>query len=204
MINTITEDMGIIEKYRLSPTELFVVRILMLASEEDDSFLARYFSLSEDVRGDFRGLLFRLQDKGILNKSYKVPDKGKAFDPYEVVEHFNKSFVKQFLKASFDMGKELFENYPMFGNINGNVVPLRGISKKFNSLEDFYRAYGKSINWNPETHKRIMECLNWAKENTQFIQFSLASFVVDRRYEELEALRNGDIVNVNYSAVKMI
>jgi hypothetical protein len=92
----------------------------------------------------------------------------------------------------------------MFGNINGACVPLRGISRKFDSPEDFYRAYGKAINWNAETHNKIMELLNWAKENTQFIQFTLASFVVDRRWEELEALRNGDIANIDYNAVKMI
>jgi hypothetical protein len=102
------------------------------------------------------------------------------------------------------MGKELFDTYPMFGNINGNTTPLRGISKKFDSPEDFYRYYGKSINWNAEKHEHILELLNWAKENTSYIQFSLASFVIDKRYEELEALRNGDIANVNFNAVTMV
>ena len=79
----------------------------------------------------------------------------------------------------------------MFGNINGNVIPLRGVSKKFDSLEDLYRYYGKTINWNPETHAKIMDVLKWAKENTQFIQFTLASFVIDRRWDEFKALRDG-------------
>ena len=49
-----------------------------------------------------------------------------------------------------------------------------------------------------------MELLDWAKNNTQFIQFSLASFVIDRRWNELKALKNGEIANVNFNAVKMI
>lgn len=202
MINTIDEELGIFTKYHLNPNELFVIRILLLAQEEDDSYLYRYFALPEDVRGDFRSILVTLQTKGIINKTYKIPAKGQSFDPIAV--EFNKVFLRGFCKASFELGKELFENYPMFGNINGTCVPLRGISRKFDSLEDFYRAYGKAINWNTETHNKIMELLNWAKENTQFIQFTLASFVVDRRWEELEALRNGDIANIDYNAVKMI
>lgn len=202
MINTIDEELGIFTKYHLNPNDLFIIRILMLAQEEDDSYLYRYLLLPEDVRGDFRTSLIRLQNKSILNKSYHIPPKGERFEPMDV--EFNKTFVKGFLKASFEMGKELFETYPMFGNINGCTVPLRGISKKFDSLEDFYRAYGKAIKWNPETHSKIIDTLQWAKDNTQFIQFSLASFVVDHRWEELEALRNGEIANINFNAIKMI
>jgi hypothetical protein len=105
---------------------------------------------------------------------------------------------------SFEMGKELFEMYPMFGNIQGCVTSIRGVSKKFDSLEDFYRAYGKAIKWNPETHQEILDLIKWAKDNTQFIQFSLASFVVDRRWEELKALKDGDLANVNYNAIRML
>jgi hypothetical protein len=202
LINTIDEELGIFTKYHLNPNDLFIIRILMLAQEEDDSYLYRYLLLPEDVRGDFRTSLVRLQNKGIINKSYKIPIKGASFDPMAV--EFNKNFVKTFCKSSFEMGKELFETYPMFGNINGCVTSIRGVSKKFNSLEDFYRAYGKAINWNPETHNKIIDTLQWAKDNTQFIQFSLASFVVDHRWEELEALRNGEIANINFNAVKMI
>ena len=102
------------------------------------------------------------------------------------------------------MGIELFETYPQFGNINGNIIPLRGVSKKFDTLEDMYRYYGKVINWNPEIHQEILDVLKWAKENTQFIQFTLASFVIDRRWEDLKALRDGKLVNVNFDAVKML
>ncbi len=81
-------------------------------------------------------------------------------------------------------------------------MPLRGVTKKFNSLEDCYRAYGKAINWNPEKHKEILELIDWAKNYTNFIQFSLASFVVDRHWETLEALRDGKISNINFDTIK--
>ena len=202
MNSTIDEELGILNKYHLNPNELFVIRILLLAAEEDDTYLYRYFTIPEEDRGNFRDILVKLQDKGIILKSYKIPKKGESFNPVEVP--FNKNFIKGFHKESFELGKELYDAYPMFGNINGATVALRGISKKFDSPEDFYRAYGKAINWNPETHAEIMELLDWAKNNTQFIQFSLASFVIDRRWNELKALKNGEIANVNFNAVKMI
>ena len=174
----------------------------MLAREEDDSYLFKYLSIPEDSREDFRVTLVNLQDKGIINKSYKIPAKGDNFDPSKI--DFNKNFIKCFYKDSFEMGKELFETYPMFGNINGCVTSIRGISKKFDSLEDFFRVYGKSIKWNPETHNEIIELVKWAKDNTQFIQFSLATFVVDRKWEELKALRDGDLTNINYNSIRML
>ena len=202
MISTINEDLGIMQKYNLSPDDLFIIRVLLLASEQDNSYLYQYCTLPEEVRGDLREHLVHLQNKGIILKSYKIPSKGASFNPTEI--EFNKNFIKGFFKGSFEMGRELFEAYPMFGNINGSVVPLRGVSKKFNSLEDCYRVYGKYINWNPETHSEILELIAWAKENTNVIQFSLASFVIDRRWDELKALRDGNLSNVNYNAVKMI
>lgn len=202
LINTIDQDMGILNKYHLNPNELFVIRILTLAKEEDDSYLYRYFSIPEEDRGNFREILISLQNKGVVLKSYKIPAKGENFDPYSI--EFNKNFLKNFHRESFEMGIELFETYPQFGNINGNIIPLRGVSKKFDTLEDMYRYYGKVINWNPEIHQEILDVLKWAKENTQFIQFTLASFVIDRRWEDLKALRDGKLVNVNFDAVKML
>lgn len=202
MISTLKEDLGIMQKYNLSPNELFIIRILLLAQEEDDSYLCQYFLLPEETRGDLREVLLNLQVKGIVLKSYKIPAKGANFNPMNI--EFNKNFVKGFFRCSFEIGVELFEAYPMFGNIQGSLVPLRGVSKKFSSPEDCYRAYGKAINWNPETHREILELLEWAKENTNFIQFSLASFVIDRRWLELKALRDGELTNVNYNTVKML
>lgn len=202
LINTIEQDMGILNKYNLNPNELFVIRILLLAIEEDESYLHKYLSIPEEARGSLRDVLISLQNKGIIKKNYKIPKAGELFEPADI--EFNLNFTKFFHRESFSMGEELFLEYPMFGNINGNVVPLRGVSKKFDSLEDLYRMYGKTINWNPETHTKIIELLKWAKENTNFIQFTLASFVIDRRWDELKALRDGDLANVNFNAVKML
>lgn len=201
MHTSIIEDLNILRKYNLSPNELFIIRLFLIyQDEDDDSLLRQYLSIPEYDRGSLYDILVSLQKKRIILKDCKIPKPGEEFDPLDI--EFNKTFVKGFYKASFDLGNELREAYPMFGNINGNPTPLRGVTKKFNSLEDCYRAYGKAINWNPEKHKEIVELVNWAKNYTNFIQFSLASFVVDRHWETLQALKDGEISNINFDTIK--
>jgi hypothetical protein len=142
-----------------------------------------------------------LQNVGIINKSYKIPEVGSAFNPLDVP--INKNFIKDFYKCSFDIGKELFETYPQFGYIQGNPVGIRSVSKKFDSLEDFYRFYGKSIKWNPAKHQEILELVEWAKENNILVT-TLCNFVIDQKWSELAALRNGDLGTLNMDAVKLV
>lgn len=149
-----------------------------------------------------REVLEQLQKKEIILKSYKIPKSGEKFDPYAIP--INKNFIKALYKSSFEMGKELFDSYPQFGNINGNLIPLRGISKKFDSLEQAYFKYGKSVGFNPEKHKTIIELVNWARENN-ILNCSLASFIVNEGWHDLNALKNnGDIANINYDAVRIL
>ena len=102
------------------------------------------------------------------------------------------------------MGEELFANYPTFATINGSPVGIRSVSKKFDSLEDFFRAYGKTIKWNSEVHKNILELVKWGKENN-LINYTLASFLIDRKWEELQAMKDGNNgSNINYNAVKLL
>ena len=200
---SIDEEIAILEKYRLQPNELFVVKtILLLQQGYPENYLFRFLQIPEEDRGDFRSILIGLQNKNIINKSYKIPDKGEEFSPDEIP--INKVFMNNLFKASFDMGVELLEHYPMFGEINGAIVSLKGISSKFNSLEDFFRFYGKQIRWNQETHDKIIELLDWEQNNEiNFINQSLGSFVINNGWNELEALKNGD-GTYNYRAIKQL
>jgi hypothetical protein len=200
----IDEEINIMEKYSLSPTELFVIKTILLLQEGyEENYLIRFLNIPEKDRGDFRDILVSLQNKGIILKSYTIPMKGREFDPEEI--QINKAFFKTIYRSSFELGKELFETYPMFTTINGSTVSLRGISKKFNSLEDFYRFYAKTIKHNPELHNHIIELINWEKDNNiGFINMSLAAFVIENKWNELEALRDGKIANVNFNTIKSL
>lgn len=197
------EQLNMIEKYGLNPTELFIINLIFLTQEGyEEPYLLRFLKIKEN-KESFRPTLVELQKKGIILKSYNIPEKGQRFDPLEIP--FNQNFFKTYWKASFELGKELFDTYPMFTNINGVTCSLRGISKKFDSLEDFYRFYGKSIGWNAEKHKEIIDLITWEQENNVgFLRMSIASFVIEQKWVELKALKDGKIANVNFDTLVQI
>ena len=144
-------------------------------------------------------MLVKLQEKGIILQSYKIPNEGEEFIPYDI--SINKNFIKNLYKCSFELGKELFEEYPQFNTINGSLVSLRGISKHFNSLEEAYFKYGKYIKWSPEKHNEIIELVKWGKEHNIICQ-SLSSFIINNAWEDLKAMKEGDTMNINYDTIR--
>ena len=161
---TIEDELLILNKYRITPNELMFIRTLLILQEDaNEELFKTYIEILHNSNIQIRELITRLQAKGIILKSFKVPNPGEAFDPYSIP--INKPFLKNLFKSSFEIGKELFEVYPQFGNINGCVVPLRTVAKKFDSLEDCYARYGKEIKWNPEIHSTIIDLVKWAKDN---------------------------------------
>lgn len=195
-------EIALMERYRLTPNELFVLKMLILEIEgSSEQYTFRFLRSCDENKESLRDILVSLQRKSIIAASYKIPNRGEAFAPDEV--KLNMNVVKNFYKASYELGEELFEAYPMFAVIQGMTTGLRTVSRKFDSLEDAFRAYGKAIRWNPEVHAEIIELLNWANENN-VINYSLASFIIDRRWEMLKALRDGDAGNINFDTIRTL
>ena len=188
------------EKYKLDANQLLLLEIILIAQEGDDSEIVQLYFQSK-AKGSLLNNLIKLQEVGVILKSYKMPGKGERLDLNTIP--INKNLVKDFYKCSFELGKELFEVYPQFATINGGPVGIRSVSKKFDSLEDFYRFYGKTIRWKSDFHNHIIELVKWANENN-ILNTTLANFVIDHKWEELEALKNGELVNVNFDAVKIV
>lgn len=183
------------EKYGINPSELLLLEIILIAQEDDDPELVQsYFKSRLCARGSTIDLLQGLQDAGVILKTYKIPEKGQKFDIFAVP--VNKNLVKDYHKNSFDMGEELFKAYPLSTVVNGVEYKLRRISKKFDSLEDAYRAYGKAIRWKPEAHDRVLELIEQGKENGY--QFTnLGDFIVDHDWLNMEAISKDGVMNSN-------
>lgn len=188
------------EKYKLDANQLLLLEIILIAQEGDDAEIVQLYFQSK-AKGSLLNNLIKLQEVGVILKSYKMPSKGERLDLNTIP--INKNLVKDFYKCSFELGKELFEVYPQFATINGSPIGIRSVSKKFDSLEDFYRFYGKTIRWKSDFHNHIIELVKWANENN-ILNTTLANFVIDHKWEELEALKNGELVNVNFDAVKIV
>lgn len=186
------EEFVIFEKYSLTPNELFFIKILLLAKEEDDlETLQRYFQLPEASRGSIIEMLSSLKNKGIILSTYKIPNKGDKFDVYNIP--FSQNFQKQFFKASYDLGKDLYEHYPISSVVNNVEYKLRRISKKYDSLEDAFRMYSKYIRWSQATHDHVIELIEWGKTNNY--QFTtLDSFIADQDWNNIEAMASDSIL----------
>lgn len=201
---SIDDDIAFQEKYQITPTELFVLKIILLLQEDtqDEEYLKRFLQIS-DNKECFRDTLQSLQNKGLILKSYKIPNKGESFNPYDIA--INKVLIKNMHKASFDLGQELMEVYPRYGMINGGMVPLHGVSKRFGSREDFFRFYSKIINWNPETHSKIIELIKWEQaNNVGFLNMTVLSFVIDHRWEALQDIKDGKLSNVTFNTIESL
>lgn len=195
------EQLIIMEKYNLTPSEYFVVKLIFMTQEGyEESYLLRYLKINKST---FRDDLVSLQDKGIILKSWKIPEKGSKFDPLEIP--LNKNFFKNMFKSSLELGKQLFDAYPMFVNINGSTFSLRSFAKKFDSIEDFFRFYGKTIHWDLELHNKILDLIKWDQDNNVgFLKMTICNFVIEQKWNELEALKNGDIVNINFDTIQQL
>ena len=191
-------ELVLMEKYKINPTELFTIRVILMAQDGEYDPLKR---LNTILDGGLRLVLEKLQSKGIIIQAYKLPKPGTQFIPEDV--QFNKNFIKQFYRASFEIGEELFEAYPQFTVVQGATYNLRRVSKKFNDLEDAFAKYAKIIKNDPEKHQEIIDLISWGIENGYNFT-TLDDFICDRGWTALEAFKNGNGTNVNTNAIRMI
>lgn len=177
-INTI---LNLMISYNLTADELLLVYMTFMAQSEEGhpEYLAKWINNG----GQLREIFESLKKKGIIHKDYN-PD---TYNPDDI--EFNKNFIKGWIKGSGKLGKELFDAYPPYLNINGKSYPLRNISKKFDSLDEFFFSYSSRIGHNPEKHKEIMEILDWAKSHGK-INFGLLEFVVSEKWNDLQYLKD--------------
>ena len=188
-------------KYNLTPTELMTIRTILLAQDNQEDYLFKFNNILTKTDVKFRDILISLQNKQIITKAYKIPNEGESFEFEDVT--FNKSIVKAFYRASFELGKELFNVYPQTTIVNGVIYALRRVSKKFNSIEDAFRVYGKTIRWDEELHNEIIELVKWGIDN-DYSFTTLDDFIVDNAWESIRAIRDGHAININFNAIKQL
>ena len=184
--------LNLMEKYNLTAEEIMLVELLFLASIEEghSEYLSTYLSLRVD-KTDLRELLVSLQNKGVIVKSWKIPPKGSRFDPESV--EFNKNFLNNYRKFSGELGIEFFETYPSTAVIQGTVTSLKNFSKVFDSEEQMYFWYGKSIGWNADKHQHVLDLVRWGKENNcQILNTNIGHFIRSKLWRDIEKYRDGE------------
>jgi len=190
---SLKEEINIYINSGLTPTELFVLRLIFLAVDGDTNYLINYISNTDNGKQVLRTVLKSLMQKKVINTTFKIPEEGKSLDFKRIP--FNKNFIRKYIKDSNEIGKEFFDAYPPFINIKGRIFSIKNFTKAgLFSFEDFCLFYAKSIKNSGIKHERIMEILEYAKENN-LINYSILEFIASRKYLELEFIRDSGNVN---------
>ena len=195
---SLNEETNIYINSGLTPTELYVLRLLFLAIDGDPAYLINYLSNVSNGKELFRQVLISLQDKKVILSSFKIPCEGESLN-YKNIP-FNKNFIKMYIRESNELGKELFDLYPPFINIGGKLCSIKNFTKaNLFTFEDFCIYYAKAIKLAGVTHERVIEALEFAKENN-LINYTIIEFIASRKWNEIEYIRNsGDINGYNNS-----
>lgn len=190
---SLNEETNIYINSGLTPTELYVLRLLFLAIDGESTYLTNYLSNITDGKQLFRQVLKSLQDKKVILSSFKIPEEGESLN-YKNIP-FNKNFTKMYIRESNEIGKELFEEYPPFINIGGKLCSIKNFTKaNLFSFEDFCLYYAKAIKNAGVTHERVMESLRFAKEHN-LINYTILEFIASRKWNEIEYIRSSGDVN---------
>lgn len=190
---SLNEEMSIYIKSGLTPTEFFVVRLLLLAAEDHTKYIVDYVSNISNGKQLVRSVLESLMSKKVINSTFKMPKEGESLN-FKAIP-FNKHFINMYIKESHQLGKEFYDAYPPFININGKMCSIRNFTKAgIYSFEDFCIFYSKQLKNANATHERVMAALEFAKENN-LINYTILEFIASKKYEEIEFIMNSGDIN---------
>lgn len=190
---SLEEEINIYIHSNMTPTELFLLRLTFLAIDGDAEYLINYLSNTSNGKKVYRQTLRNLVEKKVINSTFKVPEEGESLNFKNIP--FNKNFIKSYIRESNELGKEFFEEYPKFININGKMCSIRNFTKaNLFSLVDFCRYYTKEIKSSGVKHERVMEALRFGKEHN-LVNYSIIEFIASRKWEEIEHIRDSGDVN---------
>lgn len=193
---SLNEEISVYIKSGLTPTEFFIIRLLFLAVDGYPDYLVNYISNVTNGKQVLRSILESLILKKVINSTFKIPKEGEILN-FKTIP-FNKNFLNMYVKESNQLGKEFFDAYPPFININGKMCSIKNFTKaNLYSFEDFCIFYTKQLKNAGVTHDRIMAALEFGKANN-LINYTILEFIASHKYKELEFIMNsGDINGYN-------
>jgi hypothetical protein len=185
---SLKEEINIYIDSGLTPSELFILRLLFLAQDGDLQSINNYLSNAVNGKDVFKTVLKNLKEKGIILSSFKMPKDGEVLKYTDIP--INKNLVKKYIRESNQIGKEFFDTYPPFIYINGRMASIKNITKAgLFSIDDFCLYYSKQLKASATTHERVMEDLRYGIEYN-LINYSILEFLASRKWLEIEHIRD--------------
>ena len=186
-------DMVLMQEYKLTAEMCFVIRLIFnvidAANSNDSKELIeskamynKYFKEEYNV-DSFRKTIASLIERKILLK-VEIPESLQFVDAEKF--EFTQNFLKKFRRFTLEMGRELWDVYPKVGYINEKEVPLTAL-KTFNSEEELYTYYAKTIGHDESKHREIIKLIKWSKENpNSFVNMNIESFVKGKIWDAIK------------------
>ncbi len=164
----------IMSKHSLTGEEWLFIELLFTAIDGLPQYLVKYFNECKKATIP-RDTIQALKDKKVFAASYSVPNEGEDFDVEEV--EFGKTFINNYFKGSFEAGRELWN--------------------------DLFLKYNKNIQYKVENHEKVMEMLQWAKDN-KLLQYSIVEYIVSRKWEAHKEMKDsGEIGKIAFTVETM-
>jgi len=190
---SLKEEINIYINSSLTPTELFILRLLFLAIDGEQKHLINYLTNISNGKQLLRSVLSSLLEKKVINSTFKIPQEGESLN-YKNIP-FNKNFLKMYIRESNEIGKEFFDAYPPFISISGKLCSIKNFTKAgLFSFDEFCIFYAKQLKNATATHERVMDALLFAKEQN-LINYTIIEFIASKKWEEIEYIRGSGNVN---------
>jgi hypothetical protein len=190
---SLQEEINICIQSGITPTELLIIKLILLAIDGEPNSLINYISNISNGKIVLRQVLESLMNKGIINSTFNIPNEGESLNVKKIP--FNKNFIKRYFKEANIAGKEFFDAYPPFINIGGKLCSIKNFTKaNLFSLEDFCRFYTKSIKYSKVKHEFVMEMLEYGKTHN-LVNYSIIEFIASQKYNEIDYIKNSGNVN---------
>jgi len=177
----LNNDVEIMEKLKISPSQLILLK--MLNEAEEDRKCLYYISnkLSKLKSIDWSEVADLISREIVID--HNSTDFTKPSNLYFDYMEINPKFLKQF-KIPVIKAKELIKIYPRLLEINGRNYNLVNIG-----YLDLAEIYEENLNLTDFLHEEVVELINWGKENDQ-INLGLEKFTKTQFWVLLKELKN--------------
>lgn len=186
---SIEEQIDLMKRFKLNGNQWFLCQILWLCQQEGGSkYLYKYF---EEVNRD---CVIPMQDiETLVDNGVVEPFDYRNRFYYDTIV-FTPKFRDKLLIDFNDAGRELWDRFPSERSyrIDGKKLMTKKIGSEFNSIEDFYKYYAKSIKYSKAIHDEVLKGLQIAID-TNSIDFTIVDFVKNKMWESFKEEAKGNV-----------
>ncbi len=184
MLHTIDEDIELCQEFKLTPSQLMFLKMLVRDPAYDEAEWRKKSRKLREAYQKYVGGITPEELADLVSREIVIDDNdlgSTILTFYEISPKFAMRFELKVHPMAFD----LVDAYPArFKGSNGQW--FIGVTS---SAEELAKDYLRAINNDPEEHKRVMNDLEWAKKNNGVIM-GVKKFVLTKYWRVIRETRS--------------